>query len=50
MIILRKSKKLWEMYPIGPIKGALNSKRTPHFIGTFKLKKMKMENSVLVGS
>ncbi len=39
MIILRKSKKLWEMYPIGPIKGALNSKRTPHFIGTFKLKK-----------
>ncbi len=39
MIILRKAKKLWEMYPIGSVKGALNSKRTPSFIGTLKFKK-----------
>lgn len=36
MIILKKGKKTWEMYPIGTPKGALNNKRKPLF--TAKLK------------
>ncbi|WP_088538493.1 DUF5814 domain-containing protein [Methanobrevibacter sp. 87.7] len=46
MIILKKKKKLWEMYPIGSPKGALNTQRTPSFLGTLKFKlneKGKME-------
>lgn len=39
MIILKKKKKLWEMYPIGSPKGALNNKRTPSFLGTLKFKR-----------
>ncbi|MCC7562511.1 MAG: DEAD/DEAH box helicase [Methanobrevibacter arboriphilus] len=38
MIILKRAKKSWEMYPIGSPKGALNTKRTPEFIGTLKFK------------
>ena len=38
MIILKKAKKSWELYPIGSPKGALNTKRTPEFIGTLKFK------------
>ncbi|MBO7719449.1 MAG: DEAD/DEAH box helicase, partial [Methanosphaera sp.] len=37
MIILRRNKKIVELYPIGPAKGALNSKRVPLFYGYFKL-------------
>ena len=47
MIILRKAKKLWEFYPIGSAKGALNSKRTPKFIGTLKFKKDENGNQYL---
>jgi len=36
MIILKKTKKSWELYPIGSPKGAINTKRTPEFIGTLK--------------
>lgn len=36
MIILKKAKRSWEMYPIGSPKGALNTKRTPEFMGTLK--------------
>jgi len=36
MIILKKEKKSWKIYPIGKPKGAINSKRTPEFIGTLK--------------
>lgn len=36
MIILNKRKKNWEIYPIGSPKGALNTKRTPEFIGVLK--------------
>jgi len=38
MIILKKTKKSWEIYPIGSPKGALNTKRIPEFIGTLKFK------------
>lgn len=38
MIIIKKVKKYWKLYPIGSPKGALNSKRIPKFIGTFKFK------------
>lgn len=37
MIILRRNKKIVELYPIGPAKGALNSKRKPLFYSYFKL-------------
>ena len=47
MIILRKAKKLWVFYPIGSAKGALNSKRTPKFIGTLKFKKDENGNQYL---
>ena len=36
MIILRKSKNAWKMYPIGSPKGALNTRREPEFVGTLK--------------
>ena len=39
MIVLNKKKKSWEMYPIGSPKGALNTKRTPNFIGVLKFSK-----------
>lgn len=38
MIILRKMKNVWKMYPIGSPKGALNNRRKPEFIGTLKFK------------
>ncbi|RAP50601.1 MAG: hypothetical protein BZ136_00985 [Methanosphaera sp. rholeuAM74] len=38
MIILRPTNKNIELYPIGSPKGALNTKRTPKFIGKFRLK------------
>lgn len=37
MIILRRNKKVIELYPIGPAKGALNNRRKPIFFGNFKL-------------
>ena len=39
MIILRKNKKILEMYPIGSAKGAVNSRRQPLFYGYLKLKR-----------
>ena len=36
MLVLKKLKKQWKLFPIGSPKGALNSKRTPEFVGTFK--------------
>lgn len=38
MIILKKAKRSWELYPIGSPKGALNTRRTPDFIGIIKFK------------
>ena len=38
MIILRKNKKILEIYPIGSSKGALNQRRKPAFYGYLKLK------------
>lgn len=37
MIILRRNKKVIEVYPIGSPKGALNHRREPLFFGYFKL-------------
>lgn len=39
MIILRRNKKIVELFPIGSSKGALNSRRKPLFYGYFKLKR-----------
>ncbi len=38
MIILRRNKKIVELYPIGSAKGALNNQRKPLFYSYFKLK------------
>ncbi|MDO5849348.1 MAG: DEAD/DEAH box helicase [Methanobrevibacter sp.] len=38
MLVLKKLKKQWKLYPIGSPKGALNTKRTPEFVGTIKFK------------
>ncbi|RAP47206.1 MAG: DEAD/DEAH box helicase [Methanosphaera sp. rholeuAM74] len=38
MIVLRRNKKVVELYPIGSAKGALNNQREPLFYGYFKLK------------
>jgi len=40
MIILRKNKKILELFPIGSSKGALNSRRKPLFYGYLKLKRV----------
>lgn len=40
MIILRRNRKIVEVYPIGSSKGALNSRRTPLFYGSLKLKRI----------
>ncbi|MDR3062509.1 MAG: DEAD/DEAH box helicase, partial [Methanobrevibacter sp.] len=47
MIVLNKKNKLWELYPIGHLKGALNSMRTPKFIGTLKFKRNNLNKYVL---
>lgn len=39
MLVLKKLKKQWKLFPIGSPKGALNSKRIPEFVGSIKLKK-----------
>ncbi|MCC7553110.1 MAG: DEAD/DEAH box helicase [Methanobacteriaceae archaeon] len=39
MIIIKPKKKIYEVFPIGSPKGALNSKRKPKFIGSLKFKK-----------
>lgn len=39
MLVLKKMKKQWKLYPIGSPKGALNNKRVPEFLGTIKFKK-----------
>ncbi|MEW6010878.1 MAG: DUF5814 domain-containing protein [Euryarchaeota archaeon] len=39
MIILKKKKKILEMFPIGSPKGALNSRRKPEFYGYIKFRK-----------
>lgn len=39
MIILKKIKKQWKLYPIGSPKGALNNKREHEYVGTVKFKK-----------
>ena len=36
MLVLKKVKNQWKLYPIGSPKGALNTKRTPEFVGTIK--------------
>jgi len=38
MIILRKNKKILELYPIGSSKGAMNQRRKPIFYGYLKIK------------
>lgn len=38
MLVLKKLKNQWKLFPIGSPKGALNNKRTPEFVGTFKFK------------
>lgn len=39
MIILRKNKKILEMFPIGSAKGAVNTRRKPLFYGYLKLER-----------
>ncbi|MCL2114588.1 MAG: DEAD/DEAH box helicase [Methanobrevibacter sp.] len=39
MIIFKRTKKSWIMYPIGSPKGALNTKRIPEFVGFLKFEK-----------
>ncbi len=46
MIILKKTKKAWEMYPIGSPKGALNTRKTPEFIGILKFD--EFENGISI--
>lgn len=36
MLVLKKIKKQWRLYPIGSPKGALNHKRQPEFVGNIK--------------
>ena len=36
MLVLKKVKKQWRLYPIGSPKGALNCKREPEFVGKIK--------------
>ena len=36
MLVLKKVKKQWRLYPIGSPKGALNNKRGPEFVGNIK--------------
>ena len=36
MLVLKKVKKQWRLYPIGSPKGALNNKREPEFVGHIK--------------
>ena len=36
MLVLKKIKKQWKLYPIGSPKGALNHKREPEFVGNIK--------------
>ena len=36
MLILKKIKKQWRLYPIGSPKGALNHKREPDYVGNIK--------------
>ena len=38
MLVLKKVKKQWKLYPIGSPKGALNHKREPEFVGNIKFK------------
>ena len=38
MLVLKKIKKQWKLYPIGSPKGALNHKRQPEFVGNIKFK------------
>jgi helicase len=40
MIILRRKKKVIELFPIGSSKGALNSRRKPIFYGSLKVKRI----------
>ncbi len=44
MIILRRNKKILELYPIGSSKGALNRRRKPFFYGYLKLR--RIENQI----
>ena len=39
MLVLKKVKKQWKLYPIGSPKGALNNKREAEFVGSIKFKK-----------
>ena len=38
MLVLKKVKKQWKLFPIGSPKGALNHKRQPEFVGNIKFK------------
>ncbi len=38
MLVIKKVKKKWKLFHIGSPKGALNTKRTPEFVGTIKFK------------
>ncbi|MCL2157593.1 MAG: DUF5814 domain-containing protein [Methanobrevibacter sp.] len=46
MIIFKKTKKSWKMYPIGSPKGALNTKRIPEFVGFLKFEKNSKNISI----
>jgi putative ATP-dependent RNA helicase len=41
MIVLRRKKKILQLFPIGSTKGAVNSRRKPIFYGYLKLKRFK---------
>ncbi len=46
MLVLKKVKKQWKLYPIGSPKNALNFKRTPEFVGTIKFKENNSKLSI----
>lgn len=46
MLVIKKINKQWKLYPIGSPKNALNSKRTPEFVGTFKFKENNSKLSI----
>lgn len=46
MLVLKKVKKQWKLFPIGSPKDALNSKRVPEFVGTIKFRENNSKLSI----
>ncbi|WP_409199491.1 DUF5814 domain-containing protein [Methanobrevibacter sp. DSM 116169] len=46
MIIIKPKKRVYEVFPIGSAKGALNCKRTPKFVGSLKFKRDQNQLSI----